>query len=179
MILSMESSSPPPSSSWYPSPQAARSLDLGRSGAVVGAGEEAEVAHNQQRQKKHRQLETSLFGFVCVCHKGTMSSEIAYTSDQRLSPPKVPTSSPKPVQVLRGRGRAWEAVPGPPCQIVPCCANLAKHPVVPCRFDLQTTRIFQPIFFSFVSLCRHLPAKVNLCDVGRVAVLNTCAKVVL
>ena len=152
MILFMESISPPPSSSsWYPSPQAARSLDLGRSGAiVVVGGEEAEVAHNQQRQKNNRRLETSLFGFVCVCHKGTMSSEIAYTSDQRLSSPKVPTSRPKPVQVLRGRGRAWEAVPGPPCQIVPCCANLAKHPVVPCRFDLKTTRIFQPIFFFCV-----------------------------
>ena len=179
MILFMESSSPPPSSSWYPSPQAARSLDLGRSGAVVGEGEEAEVAHNQQRQKTTASSRPLSSSVVYVCHKGKMSSEIAYTSDQRLKPPKLPTSRSKPVQVLRGRGRTWEVGPGPPCQIVPCCANLAKHPVVPCRFDLQTTRIFQPIFFSFVSLCRHLPAKVNLCDVGRVAVLNTCAKVVL
>ena len=163
MILFMESISPPPSSSsWYPSPQAARSLDLGRSGAVVGGGEEAEVAHNQQRQKTTASSRPLSSGVVYVCHKGKMSSEIAYTSDQRLKPPKVPTSKPKPVQVLRGRGRLrkpCQAHPAKLCRAVPTLQNTQS-----CRADLICKPPgFFNLYFSFLFLCFDIFLQKSIC----------------
>ena len=159
----MESSSPPPSSSWYPSPQAARSLDLGRSGAIVVGGEEAEVAHNQQRQKttaSSRPLSSGLY--VCAI-RGQCPPRLLTPPIRDSNPQKCPRRSQnlyKSWEAEGGLGKPCQAHRAKLCRAVPTLQNTQS-----CRADLICKPPgFFNLYFSFLLfLCFDIFQQKSIC----------------